>query len=209
FGSQGTDPASFDVARAWFARDAEQAEQDFLDLSMDRSFRSSPPILAVVDGVMDALGPDALGLPAPANPHESFHAGRGGSVTLWLPRSLETAEDAGEEGWISPARQELATKIAQQIRAWLDKPFWLESRERPLRPEDILVLLRRRGELASLIVARLHALDVPVAGGGRPSPSAPLAGAGLLSPAPLALPPPHHLNPPRLLGSPFLRWRQG
>ena len=208
FGFQGTDPQSFDVARAWFAREAEQAEQDFLDLSMDRSFRSSPPILAVVDGVMDALGPDALGLPAPANPHESFHASRGGSVTLWLPRSLETAEDAGEEGWISPARQELATKIAQQIRAWLDKPFWLESRERPLRPEDILILLRSRGELASLIVARLHALDVPVAGIDRLSLSAPLAVQDLLAAARFAVQPLDDLNLASLLVSPLLGWSQ-
>ena len=45
FGFQGTDPESFDVARAWFASEAAGVERDFLDLSMDRSFRSSPPIL--------------------------------------------------------------------------------------------------------------------------------------------------------------------
>ena len=208
FGFQGTDPQSFDVARAWFAREAEQAEQDFLDLSMDRSFRSSPPILEVVDRVMDQLGHDALGLPAPANPHESFHAGRGGSVTLWLPRSLETAEDAGEEGWVSPARQELATNIAKQIRSWLDKPFWLASRDRPLRPEDILILLRSRGELASLIVARLHALDVPVAGVDRLSLSAPLAVQDLLAAARFAAQPLDDLNLASLLVSPLLGWSQ-
>ncbi len=208
FGFQGTDPQSFDVARAWFAREAEQAEQDFLDLSMDRSFRSSPPILEVVDRVMDQLGHDALGLPAPANPHESFHAGRGGSVTLWQPRSLETAEDAGEEGWVSPARQELATNIAKQIRSWLDKPFWLASRDRPLRPEDILILLRSRGELASLIVARLHALDVPVAGVDRLSLSAPLAVQDLLAAACFAAQPLDDLNLASLLVSPLLGWSQ-
>jgi ATP-dependent helicase/nuclease subunit A len=208
FGFQGTDPQSFDVARAWFAREAEAAEQDFLDLSMDRSFRSSPPILATVDRVLADLGHDAFGLPGPANPHESFHAGRGGSVTLWLPRSEETAEDAGEEGWVSPARQELATKIAQQIRAWLDKPFWLESRDRPLRPEDILILLRSRGELASLIVARLHALDVPVAGVDRLSLSAPLAVQDLLAAARFAAQPLDDLNLAGLLVSPLLGWSQ-
>ena len=48
FGFQGTDPQSFDVARTWFAREAAAVERDFLDLSLDRSFRSAPPILAVV-----------------------------------------------------------------------------------------------------------------------------------------------------------------
>ena len=208
FGFQGTDPQSFDVARAWFAREAEAAEQDFLDLSMERSFRSSPPILAMVDQVMAELGHDALGLPAPPNPHESFHATRGGSVTLWLPRSEETAEDAGEEGWISPARQELAAKIARQIRDWLDRPFFLECRDRPLRPEDILILLRSRGELASLIVARLHALDVPVAGVDRLSLSAPLAVQDLLAAARFAAQPLDDLNLASLLVSPLIGWSQ-
>ncbi|HYD13837.1 MAG TPA: double-strand break repair helicase AddA [Allosphingosinicella sp.] len=208
FGFQGTDPQSFDVARAWFAREAEAAEQDFLDLSMDRSFRSSPPILEMVDRVMAELGPDALGLPGAANPHESSHVGRGGSVTLWLPRSEETAEDAGEEGWVSPARQELATKLARQIRDWLDKPFFLQCRDRPLRPEDILILLRSRGELASLIVARLHALDVPVAGVDRLSLSAPLAVQDLLAAARFAAQPLDDLNLASLLVSPLIGWTQ-
>ncbi len=208
FGFQGTDPKSFDTARAWFAREAEAAEQDFLDLSMDRSFRSSPPILAVVDRVMAELGHDALGLPVPPNPHESFHAGRSGSVTLWLPRSEESAEEAGEEGWISPARQELATKIARQIRDWLDRPFFLECRDRPLRPEDILILLRSRGELASLIVARLHALNVPVAGVDRLSLSAPLAVQDLLAAARFAAQPLDDLNLASLLVSPLIGWSQ-
>ncbi len=208
FGFQGTDPQSFDVARAWFAREAEAAEQDFLDLSMDRSFRSSPPILEVVDRVMAELGHDAFGLPGPANPHESSHEGRAGSVALWLPRSVETAEEAGEEGWVSPARQELATRLAQQIRAWLDKPFWLESRKRPLRPEDILILLRSRGELANLIVARLHALKVPVAGVDRLSLSAPLAVQDLLAAARFAAQPLDDLNLASLLVSPLVGWSQ-
>ena len=42
FGFQGTDPQSFDRARAWFAKEAAGIDRDFLDLSMDKSFRSSP-----------------------------------------------------------------------------------------------------------------------------------------------------------------------
>jgi ATP-dependent helicase/nuclease subunit A len=76
FGFQGTDPASFDVARAWFDREARGIGRDFLDLSMDRSFRSAPPILALVDRVIADLGHEALGLPRRPNPHESHHARR-------------------------------------------------------------------------------------------------------------------------------------
>src|SRR5690606_20785410 len=132
-----------------------------------------------VDQLLVNLGHEALGLPEPPNPHESHHAVRPGSVVLWQPYSHEDIEgedaDAGEEGWISDTVRRYASKLARQIRAWLDAPFKIESTNRPLRPEDILILVRRRGELAALIVARLHAEGIPVAGVDRLLLSAPLA----------------------------------
>jgi ATP-dependent helicase/nuclease subunit A len=210
FGFQGTDPASFDVARAWFAREARAIDRDFLDLSMDRSFRSSPPILAVVDRVIGDLGHDAFGLPRRPNPHESHHADRPGSVTLWLPFSDESGldEEMGEEGWISDATRRYAARLARQVRAWLDAPFRIDSRGRALRPEDILVLVRRRGELAALLVARLHAEGVPVAGVDRLLLSAPLAVQDLLAAARFAAQPLDDLNLASLLVSPLFGWSQ-
>jgi ATP-dependent helicase/nuclease subunit A len=210
FGFQGTDPASFDVARAWFAREAEGSRQNFLDLSMDKSFRSSPPILATVDRVVADLGHEAFGLPRRPNPHESGHEGRGGSVTLWLPFTDESGaeEEEGEEGWIGDAARRYAARLARQVRTWLDLPFYLESRGRPLRPEDILILVRRRGELAALLVARLHAENVPVAGVDRLSLSEPLAVRDLLAAARFAAQPLDDLNLASLLVSPLFGWTQ-
>jgi len=210
FGFQGTDPASFDVARAWFSREARAIERDFLDLSMDRSFRSPPPILAVVDRVIGDLGHEALGLPRRPNPHESHHEGRPGSVTLWFPFSDESGEDEelGEEGWISDASRRYAARLARQVRIWLDSPFHVESRGRALRPEDILILVRRRGALAALLVARLHAEGVPVAGVDRLLLSAPLAVRDLLAAARFAAQPLDDLNLAGLLVSPLFGWSQ-
>src|SRR5436190_80259 len=177
---------------------------------MDRSFRSAPPILAVVDRVIDDLGHEALGLPRRPNPHESHHATRPGSVTLWLPFSEESEadEDAGDEGWISDSVRRYAARLARQVRTWLANPFFLESRGRPLRPEDILILVRRRGELAALIVARLHAEGVPVAGVDRLLLSAPLAVQDLLAAARFAAQPLDDLNLAGLLVSPLIGWSQ-
>lgn len=209
FGFQGTDPASFDVARAWFAREARAIERDFLDLSVDRSFRSSPPILALVDRLIDDLGHQALGLPRPPNPHQSHFAGRPGSVTLWKPfTEAAEAEEAGEEGWVGETTRLYAGALARQIRRWLNEPFWLECRKRPLRPEDILILVRRRGDLASLLVARLHAEGVPVAGVDRLLLSAPLAVQDLLAAARFAVQPLDDLNLAGLLVSPLFGWSQ-
>lgn len=212
FGFQGTDPQSFDVARAWFDREATGVGREFLDLSMDRSFRSSPPVLALVDRVLADLGHEAFGLPRPPKPHESHHTRRPGSVTLWHPFSIEAEEasddQAGEEGWISDSVRIYAGKLARQIKAWLANPFRVESKGRALRPEDILVLVRRRGDLASLLVARLHAEGVPVAGVDRLLLSAPLAVKDLLAAARFAIQPLDDLNLAGLLVSPLLGWSQ-
>jgi ATP-dependent helicase/nuclease subunit A len=212
FGFQGTDPGSFELARAWFAREARAIDHDFLDLSMDRSFRSSPPILALVDRFIADLGHEALGLPRRPNPHESHHSGRAGAVTLWQPYSDETAEvsdEAGEEGWVSDTVRRYAGKLAKQIRHWLDRPFELGGeKKRPVRPEDILILVRRRSTLASLIVARLHAEGVPVAGIDRLLLSAPLAVQDLLAAARFAVQPLDDLNLASLLVSPLFGWSQ-
>lgn len=212
FGFQGTDPQSFDVARAWFSREAGAIDRDFLDLSMDRSFRSSPAILRLVDRIVADLGHEALGLSRRPNPHQSHHDKRPGSVVLWEPYSEESdqAEDAGEEGWISDSVRRYATRLARQIRHWIDQPFSLGEgkKKRPVRPEDILILVRRRSQLASLIVARLHAEGVPVAGVDRLLLSAPLAVQDLLAAARFAVQPLDDLNLASLLVSPLLGWSQ-
>ena len=209
FGFQGTDPESFDVARAWFAREAQGMGEEFLDLSVDRSFRSSPQILALVDRLIEDLGHQSLGLPRPPNRHESHFTDRIGSVTLWAPHSDgDDEEENGEEGWVSEATRTYAGKLARQIGAWLRNPFWLESRKRALRPEDILVLVRRRGDLASLLVARLHSEGVPVAGVDRLLLSAPLAVQDLLAAARFAVQPLDDLNLSGLLVSPLFGWSQ-
>ncbi|MET1112152.1 MAG: double-strand break repair helicase AddA, partial [Allosphingosinicella sp.] len=214
FGFQGTDPQSFENARAWFARAAGEVGRDFLDLSMDLSFRSSPPILAAVDRLIEDLGHEALGLPRPPNPHGSHHSTRPGSVTLWLPHSEDNdgggGEESGEEGWVSEAVRDYARRLAARIADWIRNPFMLGegAKRRPVRPEDILVLVRRRGDLASLIVARLHAEGVPVAGVDRLALSAPLAVRDLLAAARFAVQPLDDLNLGALLVSPLFGWTQ-
>ncbi|HZG09273.1 MAG TPA: double-strand break repair helicase AddA [Allosphingosinicella sp.] len=211
FGFQGTDPKSFELARAWFAREAEGVEREFLDLSMDRSFRSATPILEAVDRVISDLGHDALGLPRAPNAHIAHHAARAGSVTLWQPFTGEDEaenEEAGEEGWVSDTVRLYAGKVARQIKRWLDNPFTVEAKGRPLRPEDILILVRRRGDLASLLVARLHAEGVPVAGVDRLLLTAPLAVQDLLAAARFAVQPLDDLNLASLLVSPLFGWSQ-
>nr|WP_253201341.1 double-strand break repair helicase AddA [Sphingomonas quercus] len=205
FGFQGTDPMAFEAARRAFGAHAEQAERQFEQLSLDRSFRSTPPVLEVVDRLLDNLGAEALGLIEASPTHHSARRDQPGSVTLWRPFQSRTGEDEeGEEGWFDDAVRAYATRLARQIREWLDAPLPLRAAGRPLRPEDVLILVRRRSELAALLVARLHAEGVPVAGVDRLRLNAPLAVRDLLATIRFVLQPEDDLNLAALLVSPIV-----
>ncbi|TZG27863.1 double-strand break repair helicase AddA [Sphingomonas montanisoli] len=211
FGFQGTDPRAFERARIAFQLKAIRGEREFAELSLDRSFRSTPPVLELVDRMIADLGSDGLGLQQLAEPHMSARSHLPGVVTLWKPLSIEAVddvEDAGEESWESDATREFATRLARQIKLWLAEPLYMPGLGRTLRPEDILVLVRRRGSLASLIVARLHAEGVPVAGVDRLRLNAPLAVRDLLAAVRFALQPGDDLSLASLLVSPLFGWSQ-
>ena len=223
FGFQGTDPNEFKRARDWVRenssalREAEDEADDgrrvaleFRDLSIDASFRSAPAILEAVDAVIEEVGYREIGLPEPPNRHRAYFDQRPGLVELWkpfAPASDEAADDA-EEGWLDERDRRYATALAEQVRGWLDEAPVLASTKRPLSPGDILILVRSRGELASLIVARLFAAKVPVAGIDRLHLSKPFAVRDLLAAAAFAVQPLDDLNLANLLVSPLIGWNQ-
>jgi ATP-dependent helicase/nuclease subunit A len=208
FGFQGTDPLFFAAAQEHFARLAGE-ENRLLDLSLNQSFRSTAPVLELVDAVIDELGEAALGTAVRTEAHSSAVAGPG-TVTLWAPVSAitEAGEEAGEEGWLDDATRRFATRLAKQVRRWIDEGLWIATRGRALEPQDILILVRRRGDLAALLVARLHAEGVPVAGVDRLLLGQPLAVKDLLAAARFALQPGDDLNLAALLVSPLIGWSQ-
>ncbi|MBH1999408.1 MAG: UvrD-helicase domain-containing protein, partial [Sphingomonadaceae bacterium] len=208
FGFQGTSPANFAAAQLLFQRDADQAGHDFHDLSLDRSFRSTPAVLDVVDRTIAILRGERLGLDEGDVSHISANR-HPGEVLLWKPVVANLSEDAeGEEDWAADQERVLAAKIARQIKQWIDDGLMLESRGRPVRAGDIMILVRRRSELARLIVARLYEEKVPVAGIDRLRLNAPLAVRDLLAALRFAVQPEDELNLAALLVSPLIGWTQ-
>lgn len=206
FGFQGTDPIFFAAAREGFHGAAEESGRVLHRLALDRSFRSTETVLAVVDRLIEQIGTERLGLLDAAEPHRSARGRLPGVVSLWKPVSLDggvAAEDEGEESWIDDAARDFAIRLARQVRDWLREPLWLAGRGRALRPEDVLILVRKRGDLASLIVARLHAEGVPVAGVDRLRLDAPLAVRDLMAAIRFVLQPEDDLNLASLLVSPL------
>jgi ATP-dependent helicase/nuclease subunit A len=220
FGFQGTDPKEFEQFRAKISTRASALLQnagetdvrvrEFRDLSIDASFRSSPSVLEVVDALIGDVGFREMGLSEPPNPHQPFHADRTGRVELWPPFEAAAEEDGeeGEEGWIDDATRLYADAIARQVGLWLADAPVMATTKQPLRPGDILILVRSRGELASLIVARLYARGIPVAGIDRLHLHKPLAVKDLLSAISFAVQPLDDLTLASLLVSPLIGWSQ-
>jgi ATP-dependent helicase/nuclease subunit A len=214
FGFQGTDPLNFRWAERHF-RDLAEVTSDiseieptpFEQLALTSSFRSTQPILDFIDAAIGVLPGGGLGVDD--NQRHSSKVEGPGQVNLWAP-TLAGEEDEGEEGWVADAVRAHATRIAAQIKAWLDPndPLILQSKGRPLRPEDVMILVKRRGELASLIVARLYAEGVPVAGVDRLRLTAPLAVQDLLAAIRFVLQPQDDLALASLLVSPLIGWTQ-
>jgi len=226
FRFQGTSPENFREARDRFARAmAERAEnarrlperieaRELVDLGLGRSYRTAQPVLDFVDAAIEAIGPPHFGLDRIPDPHVGD--GRPGLVTLWNPvlsrpgdeeDEAEPSQD-GPEGWLSRPEREMADRIAHQIKALIDQYPLVKGVPRRARAGDIMVLVRKRRELAGLIVARLHAAGVPVAGVDRLRLGAPLAVKDLMAALRFAAQPLDDLSLAALLVSPLVGWSQ-
>lgn len=197
------------------------------DLGLGTSFRTAAPITDFVDRAIAAIGHDSFGLANPPGLHEG--EARPGQVVLWdVVRTLaesagESPEDPGAEpvddgdegaeSWLARADRQLADRIARQIRVWIDRGFPLvkgekEGTARRATAGDIMVLVRKRRALAGLIVARLHAAGVAVAGVDRLRLGDPLAVRDLMAALRFAALPLDDLNLACLLTSPLIGWSQ-
>lgn len=219
FGFQGTSPDNFAAAAGWFravmraaagndrAQRGPARARELVELGLGQSFRTARPVLEFVDRAIAHLGPQRFGL-GQADPHQGQE--RPGHVALWQPVSARRAADDDEEGdWFAEADRELADRIARQVRGWLDHGFPLvKGGARRAGPGDIMVLVRKRRALAGLIVARLHAARVPVAGVDRLRLGAPLAVKDLIAALRFAAQPLDDLNLASLLVSPLVGWSQ-
>lgn len=223
FGFQGTSPENFARAshkvRAQLADVAEilrDPDRKLLELGLGQSFRTARPILDFVDAAIDHIGWDRLGLESKPERHVGLDIP--GTVGMWrvvgddAPEEEETGEGAGDEGaesWLSRPDRKLADQIALQVKGWITSGFPLsKGGPKVAGPGDVMILVRKRKELAGLIVARLHARGVPVAGVDRLRLGAPLAVKDLVAALRFAAQPLDDLNLASLLVSPLIGWSQ-
>ena len=217
---QRASPETFKSMRTTFARQVEEAQRPWRPLQLSHSFRTSPPVLQLVDKVfaddIAAAGvrpDDGAGVQ-----HFSSRAGHAGRIILWQPEPRFEGDEQPEsvkdpQPWELPplsrvdqrsARQRLAERIAGQIREWLDQKTLLEPYNRPIRSGDIMVLVRSRSAFIPALVRALQARNIPVAGADRMVLPEQLAVRDLLALAEFLLLPEDDLTLACVLKSPLI-----
>jgi len=168
---QGADAAEFGRARDHLRARVRGAGQVFREVGLDVSFRSTAPVLTLVDAVFaDPLARPGVVADGETLEHFAERSGHAGLVEVWplTPRP----EPAPHAPWTVPehnqaagsAEEALAETLSGWIRSQTDGSVELESKGRALTPGDVLVLVRRRGPFARALVRALKAKAVPVAG---------------------------------------------
>ncbi len=170
---QGADPKAFEEMRHLFRDRAAGARAGWQEVPLMTSYRSVPVVLDFVDRVFrDTAARAGVTFEDSWQRHTAFRQGFGGLVELW---PTVTATEPEKIPWDAPVGQVLATsaearlaiRIARTIRKWIEQRETLVARNRPIRPEDIMILVRRRGLFFEEMVLALKKEGVPVAGADR------------------------------------------
>ncbi|MEL6678889.1 MAG: UvrD-helicase domain-containing protein, partial [Pseudomonadota bacterium] len=169
---QGADLRSFQTNQKTLKARLKEAQTGLNTVELQHSFRSAAAILNVVDKVCGH--PEWRG-GAQDVTHLAFRTNRPGRVDLWplVPRPDKPADGDWSKPLDLPAPDEahavLARAIAREVRRWLDggEALVTEDGPRPVRPEDILILVRSRSAAFTAIIRELKARGVPVAGADR------------------------------------------
>ena len=209
---QGADPNEFERMRLFFENKIKSSENDFETVPFNLSFRSTQPILDVVNALLK--NPNAAD-GVLWNGEEAFHlpyrAQDAGLVEIWpVEKSLSSDEPPP---WKPPVERiqnqssctRLAEKIADKIQTLIRSKEILESQNRPIMAGDFLILVQRRNQFVSDLVRSLKERNIPVAGIDRLNLSTHIAVQDLIAAAKFVLLPDDDLNLACLLKSPLFK----
>ncbi|MBV8534554.1 MAG: UvrD-helicase domain-containing protein, partial [Alphaproteobacteria bacterium] len=168
---QRADPQAFVDLRDKFAARARAADKRWTSENLTVSFRSTIAVLRAVDAVF--ARPDAsrgVALDGAPIHHETVRADDGGLVELWPP--VVPRERVPVPPWALPIERieedsppaRLARFVARRVAGWIADGEILASQARPIRADDVMILVRRRNVLVDLLVRELKQAGVDVAG---------------------------------------------
>jgi len=181
FSFQGAAPQMFDKMRRKFEAQLTAGAQPFAHVPLTLSFRSAPGVLSAIDKVFEH-GDHNGGLVAANDvwmPHQALKHQLPGLVELWPLAAAQSGEDP--RAWTLPfdlldaqdPANLVAKRIAKKIKHLIDpdsNEFVHDSQTllpRPVRPGDILILVRTRGPFFEAMIRALKKSQIPTAGADR------------------------------------------
>lgn len=172
---QGARPERFDAERRSVERRVTGAGEQFEPVRLTVSFRSTADVLGAVDRVFDnpenrrGLGEDD------AIVHQTARLRHPGQVDVWDMIRKEPAVES--EDWTAPfdalvesaPPARLARRVAATLNDWIGREAIVDKDGvRPIRPGDVLVLVRKRDAFVTALTRELKLrTDIPVAGADR------------------------------------------
>jgi ATP-dependent helicase/nuclease subunit A len=214
FSFQGAAPHEFAERRQRFGSRFRAAGLAFETISFTHSFRSGPAILQCVDHVFrnEAIYRSIHAENAYPLHHALDDAGPG-LIELWPLAKADDREDI--EGWRAPfdgvsvtsPEVKLSKRIQAEIKRLVASGTMTGSRgnRRPVTYGDVLVLVRRRGNLFDAVIQALKHASIPVAGADRLKLTEHIAIIDLMNLADALLLPRHDLALAVALKSPLFR----
>ena len=209
---QGADPQVFEDMHRAFRQRISESGRHFEDVPLSVSFRSTGDVLRAVDWVFEQSEAQAGIVPRDGEfrPHQPVRIGDAGLVEIW--EKERPVEKPPTPVWDAPVDHEdaahprvrLAERIAATIHRWLETGEPLTALGRPIRPGDILVLVRRRDRFVEALLRGLKQRGVPVAGADRLVLTEHIAVMDLIALGRFLLLPEDDLNLACLLKSPLL-----
>ncbi len=209
---QGAEPNEFERMRIFFDKKVQESENDFETVPFNMSFRSTKPVLDLVNRLLN--NPIARKGVLSHNEeaiHIAYREHDAGLVEIWPLEKYEKPNDVTP--WKPPverirsrsASSKLAEKIADKISDMIKNKEILESQGRPVIAGDFMILVQRRNGFVNEMVRLLKERNIPVAGIDRLNLSRHITVQDLMSAAKFVLLPEDNLNLACLLKSPLIQ----
>lgn len=214
FSFQGADPLEFAENKKYFQNKLLDIGEKLEEIPLEISFRSSEAILNLVNLILE--NPKARKGVLDENEqlkHFPYRKNSAGRVEVWEPVVTEK-NDQTSIPWSPPLERvfkdspqsRLANLIANRIAKMINEKEMLISEARPIKPADIMVLVRKRNIFFEELVRALKTLKIPVTGLDRMILSEQMPVMDLIALGDFLLLPEDDLNLAQLLKSPLFNF---
>ncbi|MGL9717745.1 MAG: UvrD-helicase domain-containing protein [Wolbachia sp.] len=165
---QGANPHLFNYMQQYFH--TKTGGRDWISCQLEKSFRSTPHILALVDRLFNNFREEISFVDSEIK-HIPHRENDQGYIEIWplLPRCKEEEQQALQIHLTQRkdhviAERLLAQAIAHKVHNWLNEGRILVTKDRHIEPRDIMILVRQRNVLVDYVIGELKKANVPVIG---------------------------------------------